>query len=54
MGTAVRTTRLSQALRLLPRPLLAVLDGWSLRIAQRRAQRRRLAAMLRQQAAVQQ
>ena len=32
---------LPQLLRLLPRPLLAMLDGWSYRVARARAERRR-------------
>jgi hypothetical protein len=36
-----RQRRLPQLLRLLPRRLLAVLDGWSLRVARSRAERRR-------------
>ena len=50
MSTLVHTTRLGQVLQVLPRPLLALLDGWSHRRAQARA-RRRLAAWQRQKAA---
>ena len=35
---------LSQALRLMPSPILGVLDDWSYRLAKRRAAKRRLAA----------
>lgn len=34
----------SQALRLMPSPILGALDNWSYRLAQRRAAKRRLAA----------
>lgn len=37
------TPMLTQALRLLPGSLLAALDGWSARVAQRRALARRMA-----------
>lgn len=36
-----QTTLLTPVLRRLPSPLLAALDAWSYRIAQKRAQRRR-------------
>lgn len=40
----------SQAVRLLPGPLLAVLDAWSHRVARRRARERRQRWLLREQA----
>jgi hypothetical protein len=42
---------LTQALGLIPMPLHKALDAWSYRIAQKRAQQRRLAARPRTQAA---
>jgi hypothetical protein len=42
---------LTQALGLMPTRLLKALDAWSYRIAQKRAQQRRLAAQPRTQAA---
>ncbi|HKB55916.1 MAG TPA: hypothetical protein VKD22_18110 [Ramlibacter sp.] len=46
-----RTTFVSRAIRLLPAPLLAALDAWSYRIAQRHAQMRREAGERRAQLA---
>ena len=40
MTTAIQTSLLSQAIRVLPAPVLRLLDAWSLRIARQRAQRR--------------
>lgn len=40
MSAGVRTRMVSQVLRLLPGPVLALLDAWSYRIAQRRARER--------------
>jgi len=47
MGTLVHTTWVGQLLRHLPGPLIAVLDSWSQRVAQRHAQNRRLAWLQR-------
>lgn len=41
MTALARTTWVTQALRLLPAPVLRALDAWSHRVAQRRAQQRR-------------
>lgn len=41
MTTPVHTSLLTPVLRWLPHRLLAALDGWSYRIAQRRAEQRR-------------
>ncbi len=41
MGTLAHTSRLSLALRLLPRAWLASLDAWSLRQANRQLEKRR-------------
>ncbi len=41
MSTLARTSWLSLALQRLPRPVLAMLDGWSSRLALRRRERRR-------------
>lgn len=40
MTTAVQTSLVSQVLRVLPGPVLRLLDAWSLRVARQRAQRR--------------
>jgi hypothetical protein len=40
MTTAAQTSVVSQVLRVLPAPVLRLLDAWSLRIARQRAQRR--------------
>lgn len=44
-----KTTFVSRLLRLLPARVLASLDAWSYRVAQRRAQMRREAAVSRMQ-----
>lgn len=44
MNTLTLGGRWAQALRRLPAPLLGALDAWSLRLARRRAEKRRLAA----------
>lgn len=41
MSAIARTTWVTQAVRLLPSPLLRALDGWAHRQAQRRARQRR-------------
>jgi hypothetical protein len=43
MTATLRTPVVTQVLRLLPASLLGALDGWSSRVAQRRAQARRMA-----------
>jgi hypothetical protein len=48
MSAIARPTWITQAVRLLPPPLLRTLDGWAHRQAQRRAQERRDAWLLRQ------
>jgi len=40
MASAVQTSVVSQMIRVLPAPVLRLLDAWSLRIARQRAQRR--------------
>lgn len=42
MTTAAQTSVVSQVIRVLPAPVLRLLDAWSLRIARQRAQRRQL------------
>jgi hypothetical protein len=51
MVAHVNTAWIAGVLGLLPRPLLAALDGWSQRLAQRRAARRREAWLRRTQRA---
>lgn len=41
MVAIARTTWITQAFRLLPAPLLRVLDAWSRRVARRRLEQRR-------------
>lgn len=48
MNAIARATWVTHTVRLLPAPLLRVLDGWAHRQAQRRAQERRDAWLLRQ------
>lgn len=48
MTAIARTTWVTQTVRLIPTLLLRALDGWAQRQAQRRAQERRDAWMLRQ------
>ena len=45
MSTHVQTSWLSRVLSRLPRPLIAVLDNWSSRIAIKHREKRRLAAL---------
>jgi len=47
MTAVASRSLLTRALSLLPTRLLKALDAWSYRIAQERAQQRRLAAQLR-------
>jgi hypothetical protein len=51
MTALAQTSLLTPVLRRLPSRLLAALDAWSYRIAQKRAQRRREAGRLRAEAA---
>lgn len=51
MAALAQRSWLTHALRLMPTRLHAALDAWSLRVAQRRAQQRRLAALPRTPAA---
>ena len=51
MTAGVQTSLLTPVVRRLPHWLVAVLDDWSYRIAKRRAQRRREAALRRMAAA---
>ena len=51
MTAPARTSFVSRALRRLPARLLAALDAWSYRVAQRRAQMRREAGERRAQLA---
>lgn len=51
MTALAQTSLLTPVLRRLPSRLLAALDAWSYRIAQKRAQRRRDAGRLRAEAA---
>ena len=45
MAAMAQTNWLTQALRLVPPPVLRVLDGWSYRLAQKHAAKRRQASM---------
>ena len=51
MPAVVQPSLLTPMLRRLPSPLLAALDAWSYRIAQKHAQRRREAGRKRDEAA---
>lgn len=53
MTAGIQTSLLTPVVRRLPHWLVAVLDDWSYRIAKRRAQRRRNAALRRIAAAPQ-
>lgn len=44
MAASAYVNVVSQALRLMPSPILGMLDNWSYRLAQRSAAKRRLAA----------
>ncbi|MBC5763841.1 hypothetical protein [Ramlibacter albus] len=50
MAALARTSWVGLLLTRLPRPLVRVLDEWSYRVAQQRAERRRAAVMKRQAA----
>ena len=51
MAALAQRSWLTQALRLMPTRLHAALDAWSLRVARKRAQQRRQAALPRTPAA---
>lgn len=50
MASTVQASLAGQFVRLLPSPLLRVLDGWSYRVAQRRARARQQKWLQRQAA----
>ena len=54
MTTLAQTSLLTPVVRRMPRWLVTMLDDWSYRIAKRRAQRRREAALRRLSGAAQQ
>lgn len=50
MGAYAQPTRIAQLLKMLPGPVLRMLDAWSHRVALRRQQQRREAWLARQSA----